>query len=351
MLALTWDKMEFTFPHVHARARFSIDLQRTLRIPDDGKEYPLPPGLGRFPIRRVDDHAGRVPAAWREHGGVLTPLYSAEALWIHFCPDSAGGPAYPFAVRVAAGKINAVSGAPWSPVFAAGDYVVAPPQPWLDGFAVAKGQIRQFVAAPLGAGLTVEQQLTGKEEHGGLQIEVRPLRGERYEPLLQAWLQERRRREQWRSGRGVLRSASLLSARVGANAVGDWTLSESSAMGLGAGGRMRQSVYPDPFTVNDWEDVSERVFVHLVHAQAWEAVTGERPPASPCSVEKYAAHRMPWFEHYADAAPRAASPALADLKSVGQLSAEQGKPFLPTNASVEIPATSILSTGVRTGNW
>ncbi len=37
--------------------RFSVSFQRTLRIPDDGKTYPLPPGLGEFPICKVDDYA------------------------------------------------------------------------------------------------------------------------------------------------------------------------------------------------------------------------------------------------------------------------------------------------------
>jgi hypothetical protein len=49
---------------------FEISFQRTLRIPDDGREYPLPPGLGEFPVCRVADYAGRVPEAWRERGGL-----------------------------------------------------------------------------------------------------------------------------------------------------------------------------------------------------------------------------------------------------------------------------------------
>ncbi len=32
---------------------FAVSFQRTLRIPDDGKTYPLPPDLGVFPVRRV----------------------------------------------------------------------------------------------------------------------------------------------------------------------------------------------------------------------------------------------------------------------------------------------------------
>jgi len=37
--------------------RVEIAFHRTLRIPDDGKTYPLPPGLGRFPLRRASDFA------------------------------------------------------------------------------------------------------------------------------------------------------------------------------------------------------------------------------------------------------------------------------------------------------
>jgi hypothetical protein len=39
--------------------------------------------------------------------------------------------------------------------------MVSPEQPWLDGFAIEKGVIRQFVAIPLGNGYSVEEQVTG----------------------------------------------------------------------------------------------------------------------------------------------------------------------------------------------
>jgi len=54
---------------------FSIMFQRTLRIPDDGKIYPLPPGLGLFPILKVRVYYEHVPATWREHGCVFIPWY------------------------------------------------------------------------------------------------------------------------------------------------------------------------------------------------------------------------------------------------------------------------------------
>lgn len=52
----------------------SISFQRTLRIPDDGKIYPLPPSLGPFPICKVDDYIDKVPEEWRKHGGVFIPV-------------------------------------------------------------------------------------------------------------------------------------------------------------------------------------------------------------------------------------------------------------------------------------
>ena len=54
-----------------------------------------------------------------------------------------------------------------------------PTQPWLDGYCVEKGVIRQFVAMPLGQGYSVEEQLSGKPEWGGVQILVYPMKAEK----------------------------------------------------------------------------------------------------------------------------------------------------------------------------
>ena len=116
MIELKQDNLLFTFPEVHPDARLSIEFQRTLRIPDDGRTYPLPPGLGRFPLRHVDDHATNVPPRWLEHGGVLLPMYQSEALWLRFESGHVGDreASYPFAIKVATGKVCAVTGKSWS---------------------------------------------------------------------------------------------------------------------------------------------------------------------------------------------------------------------------------------------
>jgi len=57
MIELRHNVLNFSFPNVHPQASLKITFQRTFRIPDDDKEYPLPPGVGDFPIRHVDDFA------------------------------------------------------------------------------------------------------------------------------------------------------------------------------------------------------------------------------------------------------------------------------------------------------
>ena len=217
MIELKHNALVFRFPEVHEDAELSIDFQRTLRIPDDDKHYPLPAGLGRFPLRHVDDYSQRLPQKWIEHGGVMLPMYQSEALWINFSSR------YPFAVKVAAGKINAVTGGSWSNELnrEPQDYLALPRQPWLDGYCVEQGIIRQFVAMPLGSGYSAEEQITGEAEHGGIQIIAYPLKPELYHPV----------RERAHS---AFEFEPMLAC-TGAMALD---------MGLAPGGRMRQETAP-----------------------------------------------------------------------------------------------------------
>ena len=224
MITLESDQMTFRFPEVHPEAQCSIEFQRTLRIPDDDRDYPLPPGLGGFPLRHLDDFADRLPRETVLRGGVVMPMHQAEALWVNF--DAGWDSSYPCAVKVAAGKVCAVSGEPWSDRLAADpqNYLVVPDQPWLDGYCVEKGIIRQFVAMPLGEGYTAEEQLTGAAKHGGLQISVCPMKREIYEKLF-----------------GDRFRAEEEAARL------CYGPALEQEMGLAPGGRMRQEIYDDDY--------------------------------------------------------------------------------------------------------
>ena len=130
MIELKSNSLEVSFPEMPFRPTCNLEFQRTLRIPDDGKNYPLPPGLGRFPLRHIDDYASRVPAGWLKRGGVLLPMWQTEALWLnfhsHYIDDRATS--YPFAIKVATGKINAVTGELWKSGLSRNpqDYLVVP---------------------------------------------------------------------------------------------------------------------------------------------------------------------------------------------------------------------------------
>lgn len=54
--------------------------------------------------------------------------------------------------------------------------MVVPSQPWLDGIVCEDGRVRQFVAQPRGSGFSVEQQITGSDTEGGIQVEIIPIK-------------------------------------------------------------------------------------------------------------------------------------------------------------------------------
>ena len=323
MITLEHDSLVFRFPDVHEDARCAIDFQQTLRIPDDGRDYPLPPGLGSFPLRHLDDYAPRLPEEWRRRGGVIAPMHQAEAMWIDFTAHS-----YPFAVKIATGKICALTGDRWVNHLNTDpqDYVVLPEQPWLDGYCVEKGVIRQFVAMPLGGGYTAEEQLTGAARYGGLQIVVYPMKRERY-----------RERE--------AHSSMIFGPSEGVHA-----MPESAPMGLAPGGRMRQEIYPDPEGLDAWDQrQASRCFVTIANSSQWMAITGKRPPTVPPTARQYTAAGLPWFEWYGgDSAAVDGAEKFKSLASVAQLGKTKGEEPLQENDAVEVNHVVGLRSGGST---
>jgi hypothetical protein len=130
-------------------------------------------------------------------------------------------------------------------------------------------------------------------------------------------------------------------------------------MGLAAGGRMKQKIYPDPHGIDTWDPArTSRVFVHIVNSELWREITGEPPPASPVTAREYAAHGLPWFDLYDEEAPTC-EPAdtLASVKSIKDLDA--AKSTLPLQDDEPITVGPIKKLwvkvtgrlGVRDGDW
>ncbi len=316
----------------------SITLHRTLRIPDDGKVYPLPPSLGSFPVYRVQDYARTVPQKWLQAMGVFVPIMQREAMWLSFsCPHNS-----PKALKLAAGKINAISGKEWSQEMVQStdidnqDYCVIPNQPWLDGFNAGDGCIKQFVAMPLGKGYTVEAQLTGKEDVGGIQMIV------------------------FDSKPGAIvipePDYSMDCYSDCCEDEDEECEEESSEMGLGAGGRMKQSIYADPYGIDCWDQTNfGRVFIHLVDSATFTKITGVPAPESTISAQTYSEHGYPWYNLYDEHVPAVKkSDILSNVKSIKEIDQEKFITPQQDDSTVLISGNQVISFNnnhVIDGNW
>ena len=103
-------------------------------------------------------------------------------MWLNFKS------ARPFAIKIHAGGINAISGERQEAdiatllrqkqLFNEGksvqDYVVSGSQLWLDGIASTNGKVMQFIATTAGTGYSVEAQMTGYDSVAGIQFEIMP---------------------------------------------------------------------------------------------------------------------------------------------------------------------------------
>ncbi|KQU58246.1 hypothetical protein ASG84_16595 [Rhodococcus sp. Leaf278] len=295
------DTLSIACPEVHHEATMRMTFQRTLRVPDDGTEYNLPPGLGSFPLRQNDSA-----------DGALLPMWQSEACWIDFSGN------YPFLVTVAAGSINVVTGSPWSarPNFEEEDYFEVPEQPWLDGFNVGEGTVRQFVAMPLGAGYTVEEQLSTEPAIGGIRVAAYPLK------------------------------ATVWDARPPSPPLPDFIVcaAPASDMGLGGGGSIRQTIASPLRHHDDWDlDHGIEFTVDIANSDEWQHSTGEVPPTMPPSAADYTRAGLPWFLWYNDfAGARRGSAELANTKSVKDQGTAHGAEPLSENESFDEPMPTVL---------
>lgn len=278
--------------------RFSVEFQRTLRIPDDGEIYPLPPGLGEFPVHRVTNYLDHIPDDWKKENSFFIPMYQKEALWVAFSAATWK----PNAVKIGVGNINAISGEVWDEQLHDNpqNYIVCPDQPWLDGINVGEGFIRQFVAVPLGLGDTITAQLTGVDEFGGIQILV-------YEPKVDKFPDN------------PPPESDILLEMV------SMTGSLEYEMGLGAGGKMQQKIYPDEYGLETWDiENYGYIFVYIVNSEKYREITGFEPPASPITAQTYMQYGFPWFSLYdEEKGDLPASARLAEVKSIEKREAER----------------------------
>jgi hypothetical protein len=277
-----------------------VVFHRTVRVADGRVPSNLPPSLGTMKVYKVADYKDRCPKEWDE-GAFFVALHDTEALWISF--RSSG---VPVAVLVGAGGINALTGEKLGTKLEKDNYLVAPPQPWLDGWKSDDGCVYQFVATPhkKGKGITVAEQLIGAESKTGaiglavfepkdiraLKTASKPIEGYGDSPTDNDFT--------WSSPDLLKSEFNDLIGSVGAPTAPKCMASQPTSfaravgeklaeMGIGKGGRIHQKIYPDPYGIEVWQDAPVAALaIYIVNAKAFEEITGETIP-QPVGHEKY----------------------------------------------------------------
>jgi hypothetical protein len=60
--------------------KLDISLRRTVRVPDNGTTYELPPDYGPFPSYLVTEYKPKLPLEMSLKGGLFVPIYGKSHL-------------------------------------------------------------------------------------------------------------------------------------------------------------------------------------------------------------------------------------------------------------------------------
>ena len=319
-----------------------IVFNKTLRIPQDGKKYPLPPSLGQFKLYRVEDYKDRVPKKWLKDGGLFFPMLQKEAMWMEFEIDKRESVCacerrcfkrIPKALKVATGMINSVSGKPWKDQLDQQnqDYLVIPDQKWLDGVNSGGTYINQFVAMPLGAGTSVEQQITGEDKFGGIQLLMYDsVKTSQWSTKITQCPHKGFLYDVPRTLEGGVEFKQKKFSMVKEQEYAPfpefpmyYKSRESSPqeMSLSVGGIMAQKIEKDIYGYDNWDQTKyARVFIHIVNSEMFKEITGMSPPYSEVSAEIYTQYGYPWFYYYDETIPSIPkSNILGKLKTISDI--------------------------------
>lgn len=243
----------------------SLSLQRTVRVTNNDEASNLPPSLGVFEVYKVSEFADKCPKSW-DREGYFIAMHSQEAMWMSFQNCE------PVAIMIGAGFINAVNGNKYEEKLEQGGYLVAPPQPWLDGWKGDDGTVYQFIATETGENKTIGEQLAKTKEHAILVSVFKAKNPEK--------LQSFRVRQTWGGSEFGECDSDVeycCMASCGFN----------TEMGLGKGGKIKQKIYEDPHGLEEWIEKPEKTIkIYLINASEFSEITGQVLPP-PVTAEQY----------------------------------------------------------------
>lgn len=274
----------------------SVTLHRTVRMPEGREAGNLPPSLGVFEVHKVADHKSKCPTGW-DAEGVFVPLHDVEAMWLSFRSSE------PVAILCGAGGVNALTGQKLGTKLEKDNYMVAPPQPWIDGWKDQDDQVYQFVGTRYqgGEGKTVGEQLLGKESVSGAiglavfvakdRAKLKQVGVPSHGPVLTTKGMKGGPQGQSVGGAHCCFSdpgEALVDYDGLSGGRGDAGFAE---MGVGKGGSILQKIYPDPHGLDVWSESPAAVTaIYFVDAKTFSAITGLPMPPLPATFQYYYGH-------------------------------------------------------------
>lgn len=244
MLEINSNDLYFSYPEVHQYANLRVRLYITNGTAEKS-----------LPLHHIDDFEN-VPPEWKKRGGVITPVAPGAFMYLKFVSG------YPFAVKVACGKINALTGKLWeNELNEPQDYLSTKDQEFLTGYKTGKNTVSKFMATKLGDGFTPEEQITGEASFGGIQIICYPLKASVYKAMNNKKISDEPKRNP-----DVMYSKKRDHLK-------------ESTIGLSLSEFENLTIHEDQFGVDSWETSSnDRCYIHLCHSKNWTDYTRLKEP-------------------------------------------------------------------------
>lgn len=119
------------------------------------------------------------------------------------------------------------------------------------------------------------------------------------------------------------------------------------ALGIGAGGKIEQHIEPDYENPRVWDVGSSKILnVQLLDSHTFKMVTGQDPPPTPLSPEKYAELGLVFEKAWRDELKGPGVSGMAEDGTWGGVSSLQGPlEVAARNAGLQIPATGEYDNG------
>jgi hypothetical protein len=129
-------------------------------------------------------------------------------------------------------------------------------------------------------------------------------------------------------------------------------------MGLGAGGRIKQKIYPDEYGIDTWNQNNYgRIYIHIVNSMAFWDITGFEPPTTPISAAQYTAYGFPWFDLYdEEKGDIKSSDNLKKVKTIKEMDKEKGFKPQQDDSTLNVSSDKVViiqkkGKPVQKGNW